>query len=230
MLSWGRASDQIKNASSLAGDLSFLLFGLESPFDLCYWVGHPQLRERSTTCLMTWRGRWSRMDPSHHIWLLWQSHPTIGLILIAIGIETEYRFVTRSLSEWSPKWEPNAPIAAESEVMDFLRLLKLIWQLDSSIIAITVGSEVADFCYGWRYHAASFKLAVPYWLDLNKFLLRWWHIAYWSLNTHQFWSVSLNLSHRFAPAVGLCWSLGWSGVRFDEEESDFIVVDLLIVE
>jgi hypothetical protein len=36
MLSWGGASNQIKNASSLAGDLLFLLFGLESPFDLCY--------------------------------------------------------------------------------------------------------------------------------------------------------------------------------------------------
>jgi hypothetical protein len=36
MLSWGGASDQIENASSLTGDLSFLLFGLESPFNLCY--------------------------------------------------------------------------------------------------------------------------------------------------------------------------------------------------
>jgi hypothetical protein len=36
MLSWGGASDQIRNASSPTGDLSFLLFGLESPFDLCY--------------------------------------------------------------------------------------------------------------------------------------------------------------------------------------------------
>jgi hypothetical protein len=36
MFSWGGASDQIKNVSSLAGDLSFLLLRLESPFDLCY--------------------------------------------------------------------------------------------------------------------------------------------------------------------------------------------------
>jgi hypothetical protein len=36
MLSWGGASDQIENVSSLTGDLSFLLFGLESPFNLCY--------------------------------------------------------------------------------------------------------------------------------------------------------------------------------------------------
>jgi hypothetical protein len=52
MLSWGGASDQIENVSSLAGDLSFLLFGLESPFDLCYCVRLPQLIERSTKCLM----------------------------------------------------------------------------------------------------------------------------------------------------------------------------------
>jgi hypothetical protein len=38
-------------------------------------------------------------------------------------------------------------IAARSEVVDFLRLLKLIWLSDSSMIAIAVGSEVADFCY-----------------------------------------------------------------------------------
>jgi hypothetical protein len=36
MLSWAGASDQIENVSSLAGDLTFLLFGLESLFDLCY--------------------------------------------------------------------------------------------------------------------------------------------------------------------------------------------------
>jgi hypothetical protein len=36
MLSWGGASDKIENTLSLTGDLSFLLFGLESPFDLCY--------------------------------------------------------------------------------------------------------------------------------------------------------------------------------------------------
>jgi hypothetical protein len=50
----------------------------------------------------------------------------IGLVLIAIGVEPEYRSITRSLSGWGPKGEPNALIAAESEVMDFLRLLKLI--------------------------------------------------------------------------------------------------------
>jgi hypothetical protein len=36
MLYWGGASDQIENVSSLAENLSFLLFGLERPFDLCY--------------------------------------------------------------------------------------------------------------------------------------------------------------------------------------------------
>jgi hypothetical protein len=48
------------------------------------------------------------------------------LVLIVIGVETKYRFVTRSLSVWGSKGELNAPIAAESEVMNFLRLLKLI--------------------------------------------------------------------------------------------------------
>jgi hypothetical protein len=66
------------------------------------------------------------MNPSHHSWLLGQSHPVIGLVLIAIGVEIEYRSVTRSLSRWGPKGEPNAPIAAESEMTNLLRLLKLI--------------------------------------------------------------------------------------------------------
>jgi hypothetical protein len=44
----------------------------------------------------------------------------------------------------SPIEELNAPIATESEITDFLRLLKLIWWSDSSMIAIAVGSEVAD--------------------------------------------------------------------------------------
>jgi hypothetical protein len=172
--------------------------------------------------------------------------------MLAIGVETEYRSVSRSLSGWGPKGESNAPITAESEVADILRLLKLIWRLDSSMITIAAGSEVTDFlrllkliwrsdsfmiaitavsevtdfCYRWRYHAASFGLVVPCWLGLNKFLLRWWHVACWSLNAHWFWSVSPDLSRRFIPAVGLYWS----GVRLDEEEPDFIVVDLLIVE
>jgi hypothetical protein len=46
--------------------------------------------------------------------------------MLAIGVELEYRSVTRSLSGWGPKGEPNAPIATESEVTIFLRLLKLI--------------------------------------------------------------------------------------------------------
>jgi hypothetical protein len=179
---------------------------------------------------MIWKDPWSRMNTSHHIGLLgWakvylcsdvvdflkssRTDPTIGLVLIAIGVLTEYRSVARSLSGWGPKGEPNALIAAESEVADFLRLLQLIWRSDSSMIAIAArsevadflrllkliwrsdssmitiaaGSEVADFCYGWRYHATSFGLAVPCWLDLNKFLLRWWHVACWSLNAHRFW-------------------------------------------
>jgi hypothetical protein len=158
--------------------------------------------------------------------LIWQP----DLSMLAIEVEPEYRSVTRSLSRWGHKGEPNASIATESEITDFLRLLKLIWWSDLSMIAVAAGSEVADFCYGWRYHAASFGLAVPRWLGLNKFLLRWWHVACWSLNAHQFWSVSPDLSRRFTPAVGLYWSLSWSGVRLDEKESNFIIVDLLIIE
>jgi hypothetical protein len=150
--------------------------------------------------------------------------------MLAIGVETDYRSVTRSLSGWDPKGESNTLITDESDVVDFLRLLKLIWRSDSFMIAIATGSEVADFCYGWRYYVTSFGLVVPCWLGLNKFLLRWWHVVCWSLNAHRFWSVSPDLSRRFAPAVGLCWSLSWSGVRLDEEESNFIVIDLLIVE
>jgi hypothetical protein len=41
--------------------------------------------------------------------------------MLAIEVEPEYRSVTRSLFRWSHKGEHNAPIAAESEIMDFLR-------------------------------------------------------------------------------------------------------------
>jgi hypothetical protein len=41
--------------------------------------------------------------------------------MLAIGLETGYRTVARSLSEWSPKREHNAPIIAESDATDFLR-------------------------------------------------------------------------------------------------------------
>jgi hypothetical protein len=46
--------------------------------------------------------------------------------MIAIGVEPEYRSISRPLFRWGTKGEPNAPIAAESEMMDLLRLLKLI--------------------------------------------------------------------------------------------------------
>jgi hypothetical protein len=36
--------------------------------------------------------------------LIWQP----DMSMLAIGVETEYRSVTRSLSEWGPKEEPNA--------------------------------------------------------------------------------------------------------------------------
>jgi hypothetical protein len=65
----------------------------------------------------------------------------IGLVLIAIGVETEYRSISISLSGWGPKGEPNAPIAVESEMMNLLSLLKLIYQPDLSMLAIEVESE-----------------------------------------------------------------------------------------
>jgi hypothetical protein len=117
-----------------------------------------------------------------------------------------------------------------SDVVDFLKSSRADPAIGLVLIAIAAGSKVSDFWCGWRYYAASFRLVVPCWLSLNKFILRWWHVVCWSLNAHRFWSVSPDLSHRFAPVVGLCWSIDWSGVQLDEEEPDFIVVDLLIVE
>jgi hypothetical protein len=61
--------------------------------------------------------------------------------MLAIEIEGEYRSVARSLSGWGPKGEPSDSITAGSEVVDFLRMLKLILQLDSSISAIEVEPE-----------------------------------------------------------------------------------------
>jgi hypothetical protein len=78
------------------------------------------------------------MDLSRHSWLLGQSHTVIGLVLIAIRVEPEYRYISRSLSGWGPKGETNALIVADSEMTDLLRLLKLIWQPDLSMLAIGV--------------------------------------------------------------------------------------------
>jgi hypothetical protein len=46
--------------------------------------------------------------------------------MVAIGVELEYRSVVRSLSGQCLKGEPNAPIAAESDVTNLFRPLKLI--------------------------------------------------------------------------------------------------------
>jgi hypothetical protein len=76
----------------------------------------------------------------------------IGLVLIAIGVEPEYRSVSRSHSGWGPKGEPNASIATESEMTDLLRLLKLIWQPDLYMISIGVEPEyrsVTRSLSGW---------------------------------------------------------------------------------
>jgi hypothetical protein len=50
------------------------------------------------------------MDLLRLLKLIWQP----DLFMIAIRVKKEYRFVTRSLSGWGPKREPNAPIATES--------------------------------------------------------------------------------------------------------------------
>ncbi len=81
-----------------------------------------------------------------------ETDPAIGLVLIAIRVEPEYRSVSRSLFKWGPKEEPNAPIAAESRMTYLLRLLKLIWQPDISMLAIGVEPEyrsVARSLSGW---------------------------------------------------------------------------------
>jgi hypothetical protein len=76
----------------------------------------------------------------------------IRFISIAIGVKPEYRSVSRSLSEWGPKGELNVPIAAESEMTNLLRLLKLIWQPDLSMLAIGVETDyryVSRSLSGW---------------------------------------------------------------------------------
>jgi hypothetical protein len=76
----------------------------------------------------------------------------IRLVLIAIGVELEYRYISRSLSGWGPQGEPNAPITVESEMTNLLRLLKLTWQPDMSMLAIRVEPEyrsVSRSLSGW---------------------------------------------------------------------------------
>jgi hypothetical protein len=78
--------------------------------------------------------------------------PVIRLVLIAIEVEPEYRFVARSLYRWGPKRVSNVPIAAKSKITNFFRLLKLIRRSDSSMIAIGVKIEyrfVARSLSGW---------------------------------------------------------------------------------
>jgi hypothetical protein len=76
----------------------------------------------------------------------------IRLVLIAIGVEPEYRSVSISFPRWGPKGEPNVSITAESKMTDLLRLLKLIWQPDLSMLAIGVEAEyrsVTRSLSGW---------------------------------------------------------------------------------
>jgi hypothetical protein len=46
--------------------------------------------------------------------------------MLAIGVESDYRSVARSLFRWGPKGESNALITVGNEVTDFLRRLKLV--------------------------------------------------------------------------------------------------------
>jgi hypothetical protein len=62
----------------------------------------------------------------------------VRLVLIAIGVEPEYKSVSKSLSGWGAKGEFDAPIIAESKIADFLRWLKLIWRSNSSMISIVI--------------------------------------------------------------------------------------------
>jgi hypothetical protein len=74
--------------------------------------------------------------------------------MIAIGVETEYRSVGRSLSRCCHKGEPDALIAAESELTYLVRRLKLIRRSDSSMIAIGVESEyrsIGRSLSGWGH-------------------------------------------------------------------------------
>jgi hypothetical protein len=81
-----------------------------------------------------------------------ETDPRLNSSLIAIAIEVEYRFVARSLSGRGSKGEPDAPITAESEIMDLLRRLKQIRRLDSLLIAIEIELEyrcVTRSLFGW---------------------------------------------------------------------------------
>jgi hypothetical protein len=77
-----------------------------------------------------------------------ETDPAIRLILIDIGVEPEYRSIARSLSGRGPKGDPNALIAAESEVTNFFRPLKLIWRSNSSRVEPEYRS-VARSLSGW---------------------------------------------------------------------------------
>jgi hypothetical protein len=61
--------------------------------------------------------------------------------LIAIGVETEYKSVTRSLFGHGPKGEPDAPITVERVITDLLRRLMLIRRLDLCMLSIRVEPE-----------------------------------------------------------------------------------------
>jgi hypothetical protein len=112
-----------------------------------------------------------------------RTDPIIGLVLIAIGVEPEYRYVSRSLSGWGPKGEPNAPIADESEMTNLLRLLKLIWQPNMSMLAIGVESEyrsVTRSLSGWgpkgEHNAPIVIDSYRHWERGHRFLL-WMKIS-----------------------------------------------------
>jgi hypothetical protein len=55
-----------------------------------------------------------------------KSDSAVGLVFNSYRVEPKYRPVAKSLFGRGPKGEPDALIAAESEIVDLLRRLKLI--------------------------------------------------------------------------------------------------------
>jgi hypothetical protein len=61
--------------------------------------------------------------------------------MLAIEVEAEYRYVTRSLFGWGPTGESNAPIGTGNEVTDFLLGTKMSCCPVRASHALLIGSE-----------------------------------------------------------------------------------------
>jgi hypothetical protein len=72
--------------------------------------------------------------------------------MIDIGVEIEYRSVSRSLFGWGSKGEPNVRSPLRARLRVYLKLLKLVWWPDSSTVANRVEPDyrfVAISLFGW---------------------------------------------------------------------------------